>query len=79
VYWVNLVECRHQWRTVVIAVMNIWFPRNVANFLSGFRRSQFDRVKQVVWLVYIRNNVANIFIVHTNNLSAPMAATFRFP
>jgi hypothetical protein len=26
VYWVNLVECRDPWWTVVNAVMDIWFP-----------------------------------------------------
>jgi hypothetical protein len=26
VYWVNVVECRDQCRTVVNAVMDIWFP-----------------------------------------------------
>ena len=26
VYWVNLVECRDQWRTVVNTVMDIRFP-----------------------------------------------------
>jgi hypothetical protein len=33
--WIDLVQDRDRWQTLVNAIMNLWIPQNVENFLTS--------------------------------------------
>jgi hypothetical protein len=45
--WTDLVQDRDQWSTLVNTVMNIRFPPNAGNILSGYTIGSFSRRAQL--------------------------------
>ena len=43
VNWIRLAKDRDRWQTLVSAVMNLWVPRNVGNFLTSCKPVSFSR------------------------------------
>jgi len=41
--WIGLAQDRERWRTLVSAVMNLWVPWNVGNFLTSCKPFSFSR------------------------------------
>ena len=41
--WIGLAQDRDKWRTLVSAVMNLWAPWNVGNFLTSCKPASFSR------------------------------------
>jgi len=42
--WIDLVQVRDRWRTLVNAIMNLWLPENVGNFLTSWEPVSFSRI-----------------------------------
>jgi hypothetical protein len=41
--WIKLAQDRDRWRTLVNAVMNLWVPQKVGNFLTSCKLVSFSR------------------------------------
>jgi hypothetical protein len=51
VNWIHLAQDRYQWQALVSMVVNLWFPINLGNFLSGWTTAGFLRRTQLCEVV----------------------------
>ena len=69
--WIGLAQDRDRWQTLVNAVMNLWVPWNVGNFLTSCKPVSFSRRSLhhgvSKYTSQIRNTLESLFcITHTS-------------